>query len=115
MSGLSAKSNAADKGRVTGTATGTDSFAATPVSSTDAGGPPTGIVEGGGACGGGNAAAACGGNAIPAGRPGIGSPGFQPAGIGGRVLRISAKFTGGAEGCSSLPGGGAGVSAVGAA
>jgi hypothetical protein len=57
------------------------------------------------------AVAAAGAPSVPtaaggATRPGIGSPGFHPAGIGGSVLRIPAKLTGaaGAAGASSAGG-----------
>lgn len=57
-------------------------------------------------------AAAAGATAIspPAARPGIGSPGFHPAGMGGRVRSIPAKLTGasavGAFFVSTAPAGG---------
>ena len=120
MSGLSAKSKAADKGRVvTGTGACVGSFTAGPASSIDA---AAGTLEAtGGAAGGCDTAAAvaagraaCGGISIPAGKPGIESPGFHPSGMGGKLLRISARFPGGAV-RSCLPAGGAVASSGGGA
>lgn len=92
-SGLSAKSKAAENGADTaagvGFSAGLDGGAAASA------GALVGTGAGGGACDG----ALRGSPAVGGAIPGMGSPGFHPAGMGGSFSSMAARLTGGAAAC----------------